>query len=134
MPWDPDDAVSHLWTFAHKKSIGRCAAYTADAIEAGHVHINRTTYAQDFGPRLIQAGFRAMPPGTAPQSGDVMIFPGFKRDLAKKMKKDHVAGHMQMYDGVHHLWISDFRQSAKVFPGEDFRKSGLQYTLYRYSQ
>ena len=135
MPWDPDAAVDHLWKFSTNSTRLACAKYTADAVDAGlNAHIGRTKYAKDFGPMLLQAGFRTMPPGTAAQSGDIIIFPGFKKDISKNVKKDHAAGHMEMFDGKHKIWISDFKQHGDVYPGKDYRNANVHYTLYRYGQ
>ena len=57
---------------------------------------------KDYGPSLLRAGFREVPPGSTLLSGDVAViqpYPG-----------GNSSGHMTMYDGTQ--WISDFRQRS----------------------
>jgi hypothetical protein len=122
MSWDVQKAVAHLQKHAKLKSLGRCAQYTREAIEAGGITLARHESAKDYGLSLLAAGFSEFHPDLvgAPEKGDVAIIQGFK---------GHPHGHMAMYDGTH--WISDFVQRT-VYPGESYRKARPCYKIYRY--
>lgn len=115
-----DNAVAHLDANARGRSIGRCAQYTREAIEAGGVRLDRHAYARQYGSSLENAGFRAVASqGDAytPQRGDVVVF---------QAVPGHPAGHMAMYNGTQ--WVSDFRQ-REMAPARGYRNG--QYTVYR---
>jgi hypothetical protein len=122
MSWDVDKAVTHLQKHAKQKSLGRCAQYTREAIEAGGVVLARHESAKDYGLSLLAAGFTELHPDVAGelQKGDVAIIQGFT---------GHPHGHMAMYDGK--CWISDFVQRS-LYPGDSYRKARPSYKIYRY--
>ena len=138
MFWNVNAAIDHLRDSAEATSIGLCARYTREAIEAGGVKLRQHVGAKDYGDSLISAGFRHLQlelPLTSPvflnfgpaslanpfTSGDVAIFEGTDKIPGGEN------GHMQMYDGTN--WISDFVQS-KFSPGPAF--DGVKVRLYRH--
>lgn len=121
MTWDVDKAVKYSRDHAKPHSIGMCAKYTREAIEAGGIKLIRHNSAKDYGSSLKAVGFAPLnfcPIGYA--KGDVAIFQGFK---------GHPHGHIQMYDGTQ--WISDFKQKG-FWPGSSFQKANVEYVVYRY--
>src|SRR5208282_5423550 len=114
--------------------IGRCATFVREAIEAGGLTVSRAGSAKDYGPRLIQAGFVArVGAGTAYQKGDVAVIDGFTKSDGDGIKKDHMDGHLAMYDGTQ--WISDFKQTGITpYPGSDYEKAKPKVVIYRYSK
>lgn len=134
MPWDKEKAIQHLRSHVQPPyGVGQCATYVREAIEAGGLSITRTGSgsAKDYGPRLIAAGFRAVTSGVLTyKAGDVAVIDGFAKSAAPGIKKDHLDGHLAMYDGTQ--WISDFAQGADPNPGSDYRKASPSMTIYRY--
>jgi hypothetical protein len=135
MSWDKEKALEHLRTHAQPPyGIGKCATYVREAIEAGGLTISRTGSgsAKDYGPRLAAAGFVAQGGNPLPyQAGDVAVIDGFTKDAAKGIKKDHLDGHLAMYDGTQ--WISDFKQTGVTpYPGSDYEKAAPSFVIYRY--
>jgi hypothetical protein len=122
MPWNVNQAVGHLNDNAEPASVGRCAQYTREAIEAGGVSLVHHESAQDYGPSLSAVGFveyAGEPPGGY-QRGDVAVIQGFD---------GHPHGHMQMYDGS--AWVSDFQQ-RDFWPGPAYRTTQPGFRIYRY--
>ncbi|WP_276642437.1 hypothetical protein [Siccibacter turicensis] len=120
MSWNKQEAVLYLRMHALGKSHSECAKYTRRAIEAGGIRIERTHDAKDYGPLLLRAGFREVPPGSTLHSGDVAViqpYPG-----------GNPSGHMTMYDGTE--WISDFHQQS-MYPGPGYRKMLPPFKIYR---
>jgi hypothetical protein len=122
MSWDVNEAVTHLQTHANPNSIGRCAQYTREAIEAGGVTLTRHASARNYGPSLTAVGFTeyASEPTGGYRRGDVAVIDSFT---------GHPHGHMQMYDGS--AWISDFRQ-RDFWPGSAYRTAQPSFRIYRY--
>jgi hypothetical protein len=122
MPWDIDKAVGYLQKHAQTHSLGHCAQYAREAIEAGGVILERHNSAKDYGSSLVKVGFQGHSPLNVVKflKGDVVIIQGFK---------NHPHGHMAMYDGSQ--WISDFKQRT-LYPGPAYRKSKPSYKIYRY--
>jgi hypothetical protein len=119
--WDMSEAVRYLDEHANFRSLGKCAAYTRKAIEAGGVLLKHQLYARDYGSSLREVGFRPLLLNSGPyQEGDVVIIEGCK---------GAPAGHMAMFDGS--LWVSDFKQS-ELYPGPAYRNSKARYTVYRF--
>src|SRR4051812_1054787 len=99
--WNKEKALAHLRDHAHTASLGLCARYTREAIEAGGLTlVPRQESAKNYGTTLLLAGFR-WPRNSFIQSGDVVVISGFKG-------QSH--GHMAMFDGK--KWISDFAQRS----------------------
>jgi hypothetical protein len=124
--WNKKNAVAHLDAHAKTHSLGRCAQYVRQAIEAGGVKLQRHISAKDYGPSLTTTGFVKIISEHADASyhhlaGDVAIIqpiPG------------HPDGHMTMFDGKH--WVSDFVQMHGVYPGASYRLAKPAYAIYRY--
>jgi hypothetical protein len=122
MPWNVTTAVNHSTENAEPNSIGRCAQYTREAIEAGGVTLARHGSAEDYGPSLVTVGFTeyaAEPPGGF-RAGDVAVIQGFD---------GHPHGHMQMYNGT--AWVSDFSQ-RDFWPGPAYRTEQPAFTIFRH--
>jgi hypothetical protein len=65
--------------------------------------------------------------------GDIAIIDGFRKGAAEGIKKDHLDGHMAMYDGTD--WISDFKQPGKTaYPGSDYERAKPKIVIYRYQK
>ncbi len=92
------------------------------AIEAGGIVLQRAAEARNYGQSLKAAGFKeTMPPGTPFRAGDVVIIQG-----ASSIKE----GHMAMFNGS--VWVSDYKQSAAVYPGGAFDREKPSYRIYRH--
>lgn len=118
--WNGDAALSHLRSHACAHSVGLCAEYVREAIQAGGLVIGRVPSAKDYGPSLLHAGFIGVTDST-PQAGDVAIIAPID---------GHPHGHMCMYDG--NGWVSDFRQLHGVYPGAAYRSVRPPVSYYRY--
>ena len=123
MAWDSQKAVEFLRKNAAGHSLGRCAHYVREAIEAGGVTLLRHGSAKDYGQSLTRVGFAAVASDRTyvHQAGDVAIVQPIE---------GHPHGHMAMFDGVH--WISDFVQWHGVYPGHSYREAKPAYQIYRY--
>jgi hypothetical protein len=128
MVWNIGNAVSALRENAEAGSVGKCAHYTADAIEAGGVALGpRPISAKDFGPILSMAGFAELLSGPQQfKAGDVAVV---------QPCAGHPHGHMAMFDGSG--WYSDFRQNSfscppDPYPGKDYRLASPPYKVYRH--
>ena len=119
--WDRSVAIAHLNKSAQPASVGRCARYTREAIEAGGLLLNRTLFAKDYGPLLEAAGFRKVsePAIGDFRAGDVVVIEGFAAAPE---------GHMAMFNGQ--SWVSDFVQ-REIYPGPAYRSNKPSYTIYR---
>jgi hypothetical protein len=121
--WDKTKALAALAANAQPMSLGRCAQYTRQAIEAGGLTLVHCTSADDYGASLLAVGFVAVTPPPNPYlPGDVGIvqaIPG------------HPFGHMAMFDGTN--WISDFVQLHGLYPGPAYRAVQPPFTIYRYA-
>jgi hypothetical protein len=122
--WDVQKAVRHLNEHAEAASKGYCARYVKAVISAGGDISSWPSIvsAKDYGPVLIERGFKVIPTDNF-VAGDVVIIQGFnKADFpAGEIKKDHPHGHMAMFNGQ--LWVSDFKQNNGYYPGGDYRKA-----------
>jgi hypothetical protein len=78
------------------------------------------------------AGFVAQVGNPLPyKKGDVALIDGFAKNPVKGIKKDHLHGHLEMYDGTQ--WISDFKQpGVSPYPGSDYVKAAPAITIYRH--
>ncbi|HDT2126249.1 TPA: hypothetical protein RCG93_002620 [Enterobacter roggenkampii] len=123
MSWNKDAAVSYLRSHALGHSHNECAKFTRRAIIAGGITLERTHDAKDYGPKLLRAGFKEVPPGSTLLSGDVAViqpYPG-----------GNSSGHMTMFEGTR--WISDFTQLS-MYPGPGYRRAQPTYKIYRMSR
>lgn len=137
MAWDKEKSLKFLREKAEPPyGVHQCAEYVRKAIEAGGLKVPQTGSgsAKDYGPRLIAAGFKMVPgPYAAYESGDAAVIDGFKKDAAPGIKKDHLDGHLAMYDGE--VWISDFKQEGETpYPGSDYVKAAPRFVIYRYGE
>jgi hypothetical protein len=135
--WDPSAAAQFADTnydHAHPFGNHNCAAYTRQAIENGQggnpLHRPATNYARDYGPSLLEAGFKEVHvTGGHYQVGDVAVIDHYKGG--------HPAGHMCIWDGKQ--WVSDFRQRNETnaggvnspYPGDGYRKHHPPFKIYR---
>jgi hypothetical protein len=124
--WDESKAVEHLNSNAQPKSLGLCAHYVREAVEAGGVKLHHHISAKDYGSSLLRVGFVKIVDGHADshyrhQAGDVAIIQPIN---------GHPHGHMTMFGGTH--WISDFIQLHGVYPGPSYRVAKPSYAIYRY--
>jgi hypothetical protein len=122
MAFSAPNAIKHIHENADTKGFGygRCAEYTRKAIEAGGITLHKTLNAQNYGEKLIKAGFKEVASGKDLLAGDVVIIEGFPGNKY---------GHMAMFDGQ--LWYSDFKQNG-LYPGPGYRKHKPKYKIYRY--
>jgi type VI secretion system secreted protein VgrG len=122
MPFDIDAATKYLVANAEPGSIGKCATYVRQALEAGGLDMTlRPTSAKDYGPYLQRKGFRSVPlKGYHPAKGDVVVIQNYAGG--------DVHGHIAMYDGTQ--WVSDFKQ-RDMWGGPGYRKNMPEYEVYR---
>ncbi|MBB6091982.1 RHS repeat-associated protein [Povalibacter uvarum] len=123
-----DKAVDRLNSCATAQSQGVCATRVREAVEAGGIALDRTTYAKDYGPSLEKAGFRQLDvgPDYQPQKGDIVVMQGIST---------RPEGHMQMNNGER--WVSDFNQRLNtrpgaIWPGPGYERERPSYEVYRY--
>ena len=122
MRWDATAAVNYSKAHASPHSLGKCAQFTREAVEAGGVKLQHHVSAKDYGSSLTGAGFMLAPTaGYLARAGDVGIVQPIK---------GHPHGHMAMYDGKH--WISDFVQMHGLYPGQSYRAAKPAFAIYRY--
>ncbi|HBR7307440.1 TPA: hypothetical protein ACV5EY_001433 [Klebsiella aerogenes] len=123
MAWNKQTSITHLRSHAHKQSHYECAKYIRQAIEAGGIKLERTRDAKDYGPILLRAGFKEVPPGSTILRGDVAVIQPYAGG--------NPSGHMTMYDGKQ--WISDFTQRS-MYPGPSYRRLQPAFKVYRMNQ
>jgi hypothetical protein len=124
--WDKSRAITHLRSHARPHSLGRCAQYVREAVEAGGVTLQRHEDAKDYGGSLIRVGFIKVVQTRADstylqRAGDVAII----QPISKSPY-----GHMTMFDGTY--WISDFKQLYGLYPGPTYRSERPPYAIYRF--
>lgn len=111
---------------AKGKSVGKCARYVANGLEAAGYKFERQPSAYMYASNGIMSkmGFTQIDNNTPPQIGDVLVFP-------KSDKTPH--GHIQIYDGE--VYNSDFKQNGGArnrkwnSPGPKY--NGLVPTMWR---
>lgn len=111
-------ACKSLTTNSRAKSIGRCARYVANALQAAGYKFNRqpSAYMYHTNGVLSGMGFECIGrTNPQPQPGDVCVINRFK---------GHPHGHICMFNGQQ--WISDFRQRTPV-PYKAGAPGGLWY-------
>jgi hypothetical protein len=120
--WDVQAALKHLNGHAHKGSLGKCARYVREAVEAGGVKLVHHVSAKDYGSSLTKVGFKKMGALSGGfHAGDVAIIQPIPH---------HPHGHICMYNG--HNWVSDFKQLHGFYPGASYRKIKPSYEIYRH--
>ena len=119
---DLDAAIEHLQEKAQPKSLGFCARYVRQAINAGGLTLSsQPGSAKHYGPPLVAAGYSALPAaGTAVQRGDIFVM--------QPANGPQGHGHIAMHDGT--VWISDFKQ-RDMWGGPTARKVKPSYVIYR---
>ncbi|KQP80733.1 hypothetical protein ASF60_22510 [Methylobacterium sp. Leaf113] len=122
-------AVQYLRAHAQPKSIGQCARYVRNALEAGGLKaINppeRPVDAKDYGPVLKVRGFSetvlsGMLYHYDPLEGDVIVLQPYSGG--------NPAGHIAMFSGED--WMSDFVQ-RDIWAGPGYRAKKPHLALYR---
>ena len=120
--WNVKAALRHLNSHAHKGSLGQCARYVRQAVEAGGVELVHHVSAKDYGSSLTRVGFKSLGAVRSGfRAGDVAII---------RPIHGHPHGHICMYNGRH--WVSDFVQYHGFYPGAGYRKHKPHYAVYRY--
>ncbi len=98
--WHVEAALKHLNAHAHRGSLGRCAQYVREAVEAEGVTLVHHVSAKSYGSSLTRVGFQNVGAVSGDfQAGDVGIIQPIR---------GHPHGHICMYNGRH--WVSDFIQ------------------------
>ena len=119
---DLDAAIKHLKDNAQPKSLGYCARYVRQAINAGGLILSsQPGSAKNYGTPLTAAGYTALPAANyVPAKGDVFVM------QQTSVEQQH--GHIAMFDGT--IWISDFKQ-RDMWGGPTARKVKPAYVIYR---
>jgi len=99
-----DDAIVHLVSHAHNKTLNRCAEYVANALEAGGFNFKRQASAYMYYTEgiLIDIGYKEIPKPSVFEKGDISV---------TENCTGHRHGHIAMWSG--NQWISDFKQKNK---------------------
>lgn len=97
-------AVLHLISNAQKKSIGWCAKYVANALEAGGFKFNRQESAYLYRTKgiLTGMGYKEIGKQNSYVKGDITV---------TDCNAQHKDGHIAMFSG--NKWISDFVQNSE---------------------
>jgi hypothetical protein len=124
--WDRSKSIRYLVSNAQPHSLGYCARYVREAIEAGGVILVRHASAKDYGPSLTKVGFRSICDSNSlklyrHQSGDVAVIQPIVGSPD---------GHMCMFGGTY--WTSDFVQYHGVYPGPTYRKLRPAFSIFGY--
>jgi hypothetical protein len=131
-----DKTIEHLENNARGKPTGWCARHVRQALEANGIKVEKpdirpgkdAAQARDYGPKLIDAGFKPVLSDTKPaispdpdklQKGDVTVIQSTSKNEA---------GHMAMYNG--RQWISDYKQPG-FWPGDAYKGERPSYVIYR---
>ncbi len=116
--WDINAAVAHLNSSAEPRSIGYCARYVRQAMEAGGLSTaGRPGSAKGYVSFLPSIGFTEIETSSY-IPGDIVVFdavPG------------HVHGHIAMWNGSQ--WVSDFKQRSMIVASG---YSNGTYHIYRW--
>jgi surface antigen len=119
---DLDKTIKHLQDNAQPKSLGYCARYVRQAINAGGLVLSsQPGSAKNYGPPLVKVGYKAQPQtGYVAQVGDIFVM--------QPSNGPDGHGHIAMFDGS--VWISDFKQ-RDMWGGPTARKVRPDYVIYR---
>lgn len=119
---DLDAAIKHLQDNAQPKSLGYCARYVRQAINAGGLVLSsQPGSAKNYGPPLVAAGYTALSAANyVPAKGDIFVM--------QPANGPQGHGHIAMFDGA--IWISDFKQ-RDMWGGPTARKVQPPYVIYR---
>ncbi len=117
--WNIDAAVSHLNSSAEPRSIGYCARYVRQAMEAGGLSTNgRPGSAYGYVNYLPSIGFTDIDTSSY-IPGDIVVFDAVG---------NHVHGHIAMWNGSQ--WVSDFKQRS-IYVSNTYASSGT-YHIFRW--
>jgi hypothetical protein len=105
---------------AGPRSLGWCARYVADAIQACGINVARMPTAVQYGQNLINVGFRQVA-GSPWVKGDVRVINAYRGG--------NPAGHIEIWTGS--IWVSDFRQTDE-WAGPGYRAAKPAYRQYRF--
>jgi hypothetical protein len=107
-----------LDSHANAKSVGKCAKYVRQALEAGGGDTTgHPVSAKNWGPTLEKMGFKPVPEANyASKLGDVAVF---------QPRESNGHGHIQAYTS--RGWVSDFIQ-LRFRPN---RRDATPYQIYR---
>lgn len=99
-----DTAVTYLINHANKNSVGYCAAYVADALEAGGFSFTRQASAYQYRTNgvLTGIGYNEISKPSSFAKGDITV---------TENNSAHPHGHIAMWSGYN--WISDFVQNSE---------------------
>ena len=95
----PQKMAAYAARNALSKSSGYCAKYVSNAMEHAGYKIGRGNANTYIEKCLVPAGFKKIPWGTAPSTGDIVNWSGVPA---------HKWGHVQIWTGG--AWVSDFTQ------------------------
>ncbi|WP_240726883.1 hypothetical protein [Escherichia sp. E4742] len=112
----------------------KCARYVKKALIAGGASVKNSGIesAKDYGPWLLENGFKVVDNATTVRSGGVFTISGQQVGdvVVIQAAPHHVHGHMAMFNGTH--WVSDFIQEKGFYPAQIYRDQNIPYALYRY--
>ncbi len=116
---DINKAVSHLVRNAKGRSVGLCAKYVADALQAGGFKFTRQASAYMYRTNgvLKKIGYKEISKPSSFHKGDITVT---DRNSA------HPHGHIAMWSGSQ--WISDFKQNSEFV----YSKSQPKVHYFRY--
>lgn len=123
--YDIDKAVAHINNNAEKKSIGKCALYVRQAINAGGIY-NLSGHAKEYydTDKLVKLGFTKI-------GNDINSIELKKGDIAAfAAVKGHPYGHIAMYNGTQ--WVSDFKQKSFWVAAQYSVEK--KYSIYRWNK
>ena len=112
----------------------KCARYVKKALIAGGASVKNSGIesAKNYGPWLLENGFKVVDNATTVRSGGVFTISGQQLGdvVVIQAAPHHVHGHMAMFNGTH--WVSDFIQEKGFYPAQIYRDQNIPYALYRY--
>lgn len=139
--WNVGKACQYAVSHARPKSIGWCAQYTCDAIEAGGIKAPRQDKAwqirvnkipQKQGWSLIKDGTITKDQNTSLNSGRQMGDIGVMGNAQTERSSRPHCYHMAIWTG--NEWVSDYRQGNEMVPGNYFKYTpNFPYSIYRYN-
>ena len=116
-----DAAVNHLISHAQPSTIGLCAAYVHNALEAGGFILARQPSAYQYRTNgiLTGIGYKEIQKPSSFKKGDITV---------TEKNNYHEHGHMAMWSGSN--WISDFVQCSEFV----YRENPPPVHYFRYEQ
>lgn len=123
---DTDCFAKHLRDNAQPHSVGKCARYVRQALQAagGVLPGGNPYHAKEYGKTLLLMGFREIRVDRASAAlflkGDIIVLQPYPNG--------NISGHIAGFDGTY--WISDFRQ-LDCWGGTQYRLRQVNYAFYR---